>query len=170
MSCSAEEIARKRREALERLKQTKASAQTGNASNKITSPGTASKATSTFYGNTSNDKANTLNQYANKMKQQPKPINNRISSQPYPRDGNTANTTPNRNTNSNQQNVATNGFQRGFKTVTCTCSMITSKRFQVVQSGYHEKLIDTFKTIPTRSYGKYFRSDLERGFRGKLNL
>ncbi|XP_055295299.1 SWI/SNF-related matrix-associated actin-dependent regulator of chromatin subfamily A-like protein 1 [Sitodiplosis mosellana] len=147
MSCTAEEIARKKREALERLKQTKALAQTGNVPSKNTSPGTAAKATSVFYGNTSNDKANTLNQYENKMKQQQTPShNNRISSQPYPR--NSVQNTAAQNTNLNQRTWAS----IMAKPVTCTCSMISSTRFQVVQSGYHNKLIDVFKTIPTRSY------------------
>lgn len=151
MSCTAEEIAKKRHEALERLKQTKALAQTGNVSNKTTSPGTSNKATSNFYGNASNNKADTLNQLENKMKQQPTSSHhNRISSQPYPRNGNTTNNTPTRNTNGNQQKMA----PIFAKPVTCTCSMISSKRFHVIPKGYNEKLIDVFKTIPTRSYGK----------------
>lgn len=155
MSCTAEEIAKKRREALERLKQTKALAQTSNISNKETSPGTASKATLTFYGNTSSDKANTLNQYENKMKQQHTPgHNNRISSQPYPRNDQTVQNNVARNTNRNQQKWSS----IMAKPVTCTCSMISSKRFQVIQSGYHEKLIEVFKTFTTRAYGKQIGS------------
>lgn len=159
MSCTAEEIAKKRREAAERLKQTRALAQSGNVSNQITSPGTATKATSNFYGNTNNDKAKTLNQYEKKMKQQTSPsYNNRISSQPYPRNGNSVNNAW--NTNKNQQKV-TSIFA---KPVTCTCSMISSKRFQVVQSGYNDKLIEVFKTVSTRSYGKYFNTDSKKKY------
>lgn len=156
MSCTFEEIAKKRLEAAERLKQTRALAQSSNVSNQTTSPGTVAKATSNFYGNTSNDKAKTLNQYENKMKQQTTPsYNNRISSQPYPRNGNSVKNASTSNTNNNQQKLA----PIFAKPVTCTCSMISSKRFQVVQSGYNEKLIHVFKTISTRSYGECFDKD-----------
>lgn len=147
MSCTAEEIAKKRREAQERLKKTK------ELANKSISPGTTNKPTSNFYGNTNNVKANTLNQYENKMKQQPTANHyNRISSQPYPRNGDTTTNNTNRNTNGNQQKFSTNFT----KIVNCTCTMISSTRFQVIQNGYNESLINVFKTIPTRAYGECF--------------
>lgn len=155
MSCTAEQIAEKRRLAMEKLKQTKASAQNNQSagptpqSNNATSPGTNAKS---FYGNGRNEKANQLNQYESKMKQQQQTPghSNRISSQPYPRNASAQYKT----TNNNQQKMASI-----FKNVvTCTCVMISPRRFQVIHKGYHAKLIDVFKTIPTRSYGKLFGS------------
>lgn len=151
MSCTAEQIAEKRREAAERLKQTKANAQASKpnaSSNNATSPGTAAKS---FYGKQQNEKADALDQYQNKLKQDTKHnTSNRILSQPYPkRDGNT-NAPQNASANTNTNWKATFG-----KVVTCTCSMISATRFQVIISGYSEKLIDTFKSIPTRAYSEY---------------
>lgn len=159
MNCTAEEIKEKRRLALERLKKTKEATQnqipvpipTTSAST-ATSPGTSTKPTSSFYGNDTHQKTNALNQYENKMKQQHQyGQTNRIMSQPYPKrdDKPTSSTT----TNNNNNNAKT--FMNSFKKViTCTCSMISSSRFQVNISGYSAKLIDVFKTIPTRSYSK----------------
>lgn len=149
MSCTAADIAEKKRQAMERLKHTKASAQTTPNSKNSTSTETTNKNTFSFYGSATNEKTNTLNKYENKMKQQPTyRQSNRISSQPYPRNGNTS---P-KATNNNEQKIAP-----VFKNVvTCTCTMISPKRFQVIQKGYHAKLIDVFKTIPTRSFGKQF--------------
>lgn len=163
MSCTAEQIAEKRRQALERLQQTKATANviqttpnTNNAktvqptthSNQTTSPGTFNIS---FYGNASNEKTKVLNHYEDKLKQEKTPIFfNRISSQPYPREGNTSHNAQSKKSTNNNVSQMSSAFTR----VTCTCSMISSKRFQVIQSGYHAKLIDIFKSIPTRSYGK----------------
>ncbi|XP_031623528.1 SWI/SNF-related matrix-associated actin-dependent regulator of chromatin subfamily A-like protein 1 [Contarinia nasturtii] len=154
MSCTAEEIAEKRRQAQERLKQKKASLQTNevrSSSSNTTSPGTSSKAAHTFYGHTNNEKANTLSNYEKKMKQQSSPsYNNRISSQPYPkRDGMSNNNY--RKVESSKNNSVAPVFMH---VVTCACSMITSNRFQVVQKGYSDKLIDVFKGTPTRSYDR----------------
>lgn len=153
MACTAEEIAEKRRQAQERLKQRKATIQTTTHSTNSTSPSTSSKAAQSFYGTANNEKVNTLNNYENKMKQQSSPIHkNRISSQPYPkRDGSSnSNHTANRMKNNEQKNASI-----FMQVVTCTCSMISENRFQVIQKGYNAKLIDVFKTISTRSYGKY---------------
>lgn len=142
-ACTLEEIAEKRRLAQERLKKTKASAQ---SSNSTSSAGTSTR---TFYGNGQSPLANTLNKYESKIKQQPThSYSNRISSQPYPRNGNAQRTSA----NNDQQKTAP--LFMNVVTCTCTCIMITPKRFQVIQKGYHMKLIDVFKTIPTRSYGK----------------
>lgn len=155
MSCSAAEIAEKRRLAKERLQKTLGTAHTpkpSTSSNTATSPGTDAKPTSVFYGNGNNEKAETLNQYENKMKHQPSHRTaNRISSQPYPvRDGAAAQSTSSTNTNNNARKVASI-FE---KVISCTCSMISSTRFQVKESGYSAKLIDVYKSIQTRSFGK----------------
>lgn len=164
MSCTAEQIAEKKREAMERLKQTKATATTSKASsntNNVTSPGTAAKSTSTFYGNHQNDKANALNEYQNKMKTEKKSTSyNRISSQPYPkRNENSAMNVQLKSTTTNNNN---NNIQKAApvftKAVACSCSMVTPKRFQVNISGYNAKLIDLFKSIPTRAFSKLFCS------------
>uniref|UniRef100_A0A8D8JPF5 SWI/SNF-related matrix-associated actin-dependent regulator of chromatin subfamily A-like protein 1 n=1 Tax=Culex pipiens TaxID=7175 RepID=A0A8D8JPF5_CULPI len=41
-----------------------------------------------------------------------------------------------------------------IRTVTCSCSMVTETRFTVVPSGFNEKLIEVFKSIPSKQYGK----------------
>lgn len=150
MSCTTEEINEKRRLAQERLKKTKESSvqnqiSVSNASgsaNTVTSPGTSTKSASIFYGN--EQKGNALHQHENKMKQQHKHgQTSRILSLPYT----TRNPKP---TNNNAQQ-----FMHSMeKVITCTCSMITSTRFQVIPSGYSDKLIDVFKTIAKRYYSK----------------
>lgn len=39
------------------------------------------------------------------------------------------------------------------KAVSCTTHIVSPSRFAVVPSSYHEKLIDVFKQIPSKSYG-----------------
>lgn len=144
---------------MERLKKTKESAQnqvpaskpTTSTSTVNTSPGTSTKPTSIFYGNDTHQKANALDQYENKMKQQQyHGQTNRIISQPYPkRDANA--TSSSTTTNNNSAQIFLKPFE---KPVTCTCSMISSTRFQVTTSGYSDRLINEFKTISTRSYSK----------------
>lgn len=159
MSCSLAEIQEKRRLALERLKKTKEAAQnhapasnpTTSAST-VTSPGTSTKSTSAFYGNDTQQKANALNQYENKMKQQTHHgQTNRILSQPYPKRDANANATSSSTTTHNSAHSFLKPYE---KVVTCICSMISTTRFQAITSGYSDKLINVFKTIPTRSYSK----------------
>lgn len=155
MSCTAEEIKEKRRLAQERLKKTKESAaqnkisvSNANASvNTVTSPGTSTKSTSTFYGNEQKDIA--LHEHENKMKQQHQyGQTSRILSQPYPK----------RDANVTQSTTASNNAKQFMssleKVITCTCTMISATLFQVIVSGYSDKLIDVFKTISKRSYSK----------------
>lgn len=154
MGCTAEEIAEKRRKAMERLKETKA--QTSKLMpSKNPSPETDTKPTSIFYGNNTNQKANQLNQYELKMKNQHGDHSklNRILSQPYPKRDGTDTKTTSFTTN-------TTNAQKPFaqKPITCTCSMISPTRFKVVESDYSAKLIDIYKSIPNRSYGKCFLS------------
>lgn len=40
--------------------------------------------------------------------------------------------------------------------VTGTCSLISDERFVVELSGFSQQAIEVFKTIPSRSYSKYF--------------
>lgn len=166
MGCTAEEIAEKRRLAMEKLKKTKATfepartAQTPKPmtnNNTATSPGTDTKPTSIFYGNEKNQKAETLNQYENKLKHQPShSSSNRILSQPYPKRDEKMMTKNVQPTNTNNNSNSAQKFNSIFKKViSCTCSMISSTRFQVKESGYSAKLIDIYKSIPTRAFSKY---------------
>lgn len=153
MSCTAEQIAEKKRLALERLKQTKAAQQSATSSSNAKSPGTSAKTSSIFYGSEKNEKAHQLNQYEIRMKHQPShSSSNRILSQPYPQRNGNQNVTPT-NPNNHQKNQNTAPILS--KVITCTCSMISQTRFQVNESGYFAKLIDVYKSIPTRSFGEY---------------
>lgn len=171
MSCSAEEIAEKKRLALERLKQTKISETNSPNSNQCMAfAKPASKAvnpTASFYGSSINSKTNELTNYENKIKnQKPFKNNNRILSQPYPtkeqssslgeRGKGNISAAINCASNSAMKKANTNDKVASVfrKIVTCTCEMIAENRFQVIQSGFHQKLIDMFKTIPTRKYGE----------------
>jgi hypothetical protein len=40
------------------------------------------------------------------------------------------------------------------KTIACTCALVDESRFLVTASGYHNKMIDIFKSIPSKRYGK----------------
>lgn len=152
MSCTAEEISEKRRIALERLKNRKLKMNTAvqsttaavqpvqeKPSNSATSP----KSIRSFYGSTTNVKTNQLSAYETIIKKSPtNKIANRILSQPY----------SNQN-NQSGPSAATNQLAPVFTTVvTCSCSLITPRRFQVITSGFFAKLIDVFKTIPSRAY------------------
>lgn len=148
MSCTAEEIEEKRKIAVERLKSRKLGMNTAvhpvqqSPTNAATSP----KSIASFYGSTTNVKTNQLSAYENKLKESPSnKIANRILSQPY----------SNRNsTNGSGSSASTiKKLAPVFTTaVTCSCSLISPHRFQVVTSGYFSKLIDVFKTIPSRAY------------------
>lgn len=152
MSCTAEEIAEKRRIALERLKKHKqvasstlptpvSSSTSLSTFNNTKSIATNSKA---FYGSSPLTKAPNKPTYNAAKLPQPNPYQNaRISSQPY-------------NTHNQQQRqTKPNALAPVFtKQITCVCSMINDHRFIVTPSGYHAKLIDVFKTIPSREYSK----------------
>lgn len=146
MSCTAAEIAEKKRQAIERLKQrqnpstsTHQPLQQKQNTTSATSPG-SSKA---FYGNASNEKAAQLSEYENKIKHSSDPHTpNRILSQPY-----------STRHEHYKKSSSTNRVILPSSTA-CTCSMINEKRFEVIASAYNAKLIEVFKTIPTRSYGK----------------
>lgn len=147
MSCTTAEIAEKKRQAIERLKQRQNSSaskiqplQPKQNTTSATSPG-SSKA---FYGNASHEKAAQLSEYENKIRHSSNPHTpNRILSQPYSK----------RHEQTNKPSSSTNRVIIPSSTA-CTCSMINEKRFEVTASAYNAKLIEVFKTIPTRSYGK----------------
>lgn len=141
MSCTPQEIEAKRKIALERLK----AKQTVNVAS-------SSKTPNSFYGQ-SNQNAPTLSNNSTKSTNKivEKPLKKqRILSQPYP-----SNTTPSSGVSSKNANNTTLAAPFVLQTLTtCSCSMTTEDRFQVIPSRFHAKLIDVFKTIPSRSYGK----------------
>lgn len=153
MSCTAAEIAEKKRQAIERLKQKQSTATTSAVqplqqkenTTTVTSPGSSKS----FYGNGSNEKAAKLSEYENKIKHSSHPRTpNRILSQPYSK-------RHEHNNNSNRNNIPSSSTNRVIlsSSAACTCSMINEQRFVVTASAYNTKLIEVFKTIPTRSYG-----------------
>lgn len=175
MSCTAEQIAEKKRLALERLKQkTNALPNPSNHPNQqistetVIQPSTPSiNSTTSFYGANINSKTNELTNYENKIKTQKMfKNNNRILSQPYPKkEPSSSLGQPGMGSISAAINAAsnaaidktntTNKVASVFvKTITCTCEVIEPNRFQVVMSGYNENLIKVFKTIPSRKYGE----------------
>lgn len=138
MSCTADEIAEKRRIAQERLKEN-ARKSTENA---VSPP-------RKFYGAIKQENNAAVFRQAisvgvnhqNKMKSDNSAKANRIFSQPY--------------TKKNEPSTETFSFAKVFnKTITCTCSLISDDRFVVASSGYSEKLINELKTISSRVYGK----------------
>lgn len=154
MSCTAEEIAEKRRIALERLKNRKLKQNTPCQSTEAVQPlqdkqnntATSPKSVVSFYGSATNVKTNQLSAYENKIKNSPtNKIANRILSQPY---------SDRNQSGPNSSTIKT--LAPVFSTVvTCSCSLITPRRFQVVTSGFFAKLIDVFKTIPSRAYSTF---------------
>lgn len=153
MQCSTEEIAEKKRQAIERLKEKKRNSAAAD-NNNSTSPGASTKSSSTFYGNAITNKVSELNEYENKIKNTSNQAttNYRILSQPYPH----RNPNNNENQSSNAFDLMKSSVNRSANNsfVSSTCSMISTDRFQVEVAGFHEKLNSVFKTIPSRNFGK----------------
>lgn len=148
MQCTAGEIAEKKRQALERLKQRKQATENKPIAvnnNIVQSSSTSLKATSGFYGNASSSKATALDNYENKLKHTPShATSNRILSQPY-------STRDSKHTTAAADTI---NLANIFKTVvTCSCSLVSAKRFEVKTTGFLEQLISVFKSIASRSYG-----------------
>lgn len=166
MSCSAEQIAEKKRLALERLK----AKQTGTvpptispsspqvskaqliadnkrlalerlkAKNNVTVKSKALASTNSASMFLSSNSIYTEQSDVGKAK----PLN---QSRPKPYD-NRPTQSGSKPTNSPRESI----FQ---KTVTCSCSLINSQRFAIKIQGFFAPLIDVFKLIPSRSYGWY---------------
>lgn len=180
MQCSVEEIAEKKRQALERLqrlKQCKQSDEATDGNNQATNSQIAEKKrqalerlknrprpivdtaplaagnqptdapikpTIAFYGTTPSTKATELNEYENKFKHSADhAVSNRIMSQPYSARHSVG-----------QAAEATRVASVFTTVVTCSCSMVSARRFEVKTVGYLEQLINVFKTISSRSYGE----------------
>lgn len=41
------------------------------------------------------------------------------------------------------------------RTVTCSCALVAESRFVVQPSGFHERLIEVFKSVPSKQYGEF---------------
>ncbi|XP_055837389.1 SWI/SNF-related matrix-associated actin-dependent regulator of chromatin subfamily A-like protein 1 [Episyrphus balteatus] len=178
-TCSAAEIAEKKRIALEKLKAKKNQIpnkptivppknsvhppQTTNSSpsaSASSAPKTITSPVQTFYKSNSENKAS---DFLKAIKQSSTFANRneaRNSTHPYTR--------PNGNSNSPQQQQSSAGnsvFKNALTTdnkskiapvfvqsVSCTCYLISCYRFAVNPSGYHTQLIEVFKSIPSKAY------------------
>lgn len=133
MSFSVEEIAENRRKAQERLRAKQKQQAT-------VVPATATLS-SIFYGNSSkilDSKPKTTNNLNASASIEP-PNKMRILSQQF----------------GGEPSTVTQSAALMKRCITCTCSMNSENRFDVIISGFHSKLIDTFKTIPSNKYGNY---------------
>lgn len=182
--CTAAEVAEKRRIALEKLAAKKRRLASASATeSKITSPvqqqrtTTGAISTNSFFkqqNHTQTFSATNINakpqqnssakptsaavKFLNDLKSSniERYVNNaRSAAQPYPRNPfnkkqNTA-TENHSASNANQQNLAPLFIVK----VSCKVYMISNTRFAAQPSCFHAKLIDVFKTIPSRSYGMY---------------
>lgn len=125
MECTPAEIAEKKRIALERLKAKKEAMAKARESLSLKSNEKESWALST------STKVLTNHQNA------------RILAHPY---ASKASSTNNFN-NKNEQVVSS-------KVISCSCCMISQNRFEVNPSAFNNKLIDVFRTIPSKGYGR----------------
>ncbi|XP_058824216.1 SWI/SNF-related matrix-associated actin-dependent regulator of chromatin subfamily A-like protein 1 [Topomyia yanbarensis] len=158
MSCTAEEIAEKRRIAIERLNARKNAVENSKPQS-IPSSEASPKPTFTlplkqqqaihssasFYGkanatdNPHQSSNNKPNGYGpGKVKQVF--TNTRMQSNPYTRNGPANRRTPGK--------IA----PVFIRTVTCACAMVSETRFVVQASGFNDKLIEVFKSIPSKQY------------------
>ncbi|XP_030757655.1 SWI/SNF-related matrix-associated actin-dependent regulator of chromatin subfamily A-like protein 1 [Sitophilus oryzae] len=133
MSCSAEEIERKRQEALRKLAQKGLSPQKSfeNGQNVSSSSKSVSSPTFSSVFRTSSPK------FVNKFVDHSKKPYERISA----------------NTNSKQ----TIDFYGPNKVITLSFVLISSERFNVAMSSYSDAVINLFKQIPTRNYDSQTR-------------
>lgn len=106
-----------------------------------------------FYGKGTVGITNELTAFEGKIRtEKPAQRNCRILSQPYSIPGPSAD-----RTKAAAQTPPINSQSNAVKyamPVPCTVQMVSIDRFEVVPSKYHGPLIDVFKKIPTRRYGK----------------
>lgn len=125
MECTPEEIAEKKRIALERLKAKKEAIAKSKASSAPQPNPKDPLSTSTKVPTNPYQNARSLSHpYANRM-----PSSN--------------------NVNVKKQQTA----PIPSKVISCTCYMISHNRFEVQPSAFSSPLINAFKTIPSRNYG-----------------
>uniref|UniRef100_A0A182MCU0 SWI/SNF-related matrix-associated actin-dependent regulator of chromatin subfamily A-like protein 1 n=1 Tax=Anopheles culicifacies TaxID=139723 RepID=A0A182MCU0_9DIPT len=141
MSCTSEEIAEKRRLAIERLNarkkciesQTNNSKVGGDGSSVQTVPPTGINKTpltiSTFYGGNQSSFGKSNSSFHTKRA---------IAAQPY--------------TKPNQKNTPAKVAPIFVRTITCACSIVSDSRFVTESNGYNEQMIEVFKQIPSKNY------------------
>lgn len=141
MSCTPQEIAEKKRIALERLRAKKQSTSA------------VVEASSAFYGksSTKSDAEDTALNTSTKTTINPYQ-NARILSQPYHLSNNLNKTGSSSTAVSSLNNKKQQVAPIFAKIISCSCYMISETRFVVSSSGFHNKLIDVFKTIPSKGY------------------
>lgn len=146
MSCTAREIAEKKRQAQEKLMQKQEKLMETSSTTNIFHQKSPTGTAQLFYGNTTkNQKTKELSFETNVKPHNQYTHKNRILSQPY----------SNRADNSKDVSNTEKKNARVYKkTITCTCAMISEDRFEVIPSSYHAQLIEVFKAITTRKYGK----------------
>lgn len=187
-SCTAAEIAEKKRIAIEKLKARKAQMAVNLNSNKYANKppvGTINSKTITSssstpiakIGNSAQVKANLENKASSFLsaikgsdvfvQRQQHQHSARESAHPYKRPS--TEETLNKNFYKNASPTAVNDKRKPtgleaqqkqltpvfVKSVSCKVAMISPIRFEVEPSGFHAKLIDVFKSIPSRSYGNF---------------
>lgn len=126
MECTAEEIAEKRRIALERLKAKKEALAKAREPLTKTNDSTALATSKKISTNPYQSTRTVSHPYANKM-----PSTSTTTAKVEP-----SATIP-------------------VKVISCSCYMVSDNRFEVSPSGFSNQLINVFKTIPSRSYGIY---------------
>lgn len=112
------------------------------------------KQANAFYGIETTGITNELTAFEGKIRtEKSAQRKSRILSQPYPAAGSS---TGNIKTGVQSPAATTqsNAVKYGTLPVTCTIQMVSIDRFEVVPSKYLGPVIDVFKTIPTRRYGK----------------
>ncbi|XP_035913171.1 SWI/SNF-related matrix-associated actin-dependent regulator of chromatin subfamily A-like protein 1 [Anopheles stephensi] len=147
MSCTSEEIAEKRRLAIERLNARKKCVENqpnsstssngdGGGVQRTTALGTAANKTpfsiSTFYGGNQSTFG-------------------KVSSALHSKRGSTA-TAPYAKPGQKQTSTPAKVAPIFVRTVTCACSIVSESRFVVETNGFNESMIEVFKQIPSKMY------------------
>ena len=160
-TCSAAEIEEKRRIALEKLKAKKAQLNLPSNSNEIKKPATINK-NSNVTSNSTQTKAghveNKASSFLSALKSsdvfvQRQQVDHSIRDSAHPYKRRSTKGTRSFGTSTSPQKQIAPVFLNG---VTCKVEIISVQRFEVQPSSYNAKLIEVFKTIPSRSYGNIF--------------
>ncbi|KAH8377525.1 hypothetical protein KR093_005804 [Drosophila rubida] len=168
--CSSAEIAEKRRLAIAKLQAKKATVATSNSSANSNAELSA-KSASKFYNSPpqSNNNTNKLatsgslnnksSDFLNALKAIKSTSNRELSraaAHPYQRPNGPSKPTLSLSPEK-QQPGSSNLASVFIKSITCRIYLISTQRFAVEPSAYHEKLIQVFKQMPTKSYDNQTR-------------
>ncbi|XP_062127437.1 SWI/SNF-related matrix-associated actin-dependent regulator of chromatin subfamily A-like protein 1 [Drosophila sulfurigaster albostrigata] len=164
--CSSAEIAEKRRLAIAKLQAKKAASSTTNANEQL-----SAKSAAKFYNSppqSNNNKpatsgslnTNKSSAFLNALKAIKTTSNrelSRASAHPYQRP-NGGPSRPSLSLSPEKKDPSGSNLAPVFiKAVTCRIYLISAHRFAVEPSAYHEKLIQVFKMMPTKSYDSHTR-------------